>query len=585
MPTPRLSIRNKWTLALVAAAWLPLLVACWRGLEIQREGLRRVEQELEAAVVDQVSGELTLAFDEVTDVARYAAKIAVEDSIPAATRTALLRDRVGIVDSLSSLALYAGDRSFIDALVKPDVTPPSRGPLDSALYDELVATGSAQRVMVDPATGQVTAMFAASNEERLFVVAYLDVGVIAERTKRISTVRFRVPDRIDVVAPAADGSFRSMTFAGRTTKLPPELLPKNAAAETAGALFRTELLGTTEYSGADGELSATLRSVPSANLAVLVVRPTREAYVALERTKQQFLVVILAVAVLAVSFGWFFARQITRPIGMLVKLVRRYAQRDWSARSSVHTGDELESLGSALSSMAVEIATSEEELTRRAAVEAGLARYLPTDVARQIASGERTLELGGERRDVTVLFADVANFTRFAESRPVEDVVAFLNELFGILSEVVFRHGGMVDKFLGDCVMALFGASASLDGEGALDARQRAVAAAEDMMRFVDAKAEDWQRRWGFEVKLGIGIATGPALVGNLGSEARMEFTAIGDTVNVASRLEGLARPGQVLVTTEVADATRAEFDFAPIGKVPIRGKSEDVELHALITD
>lgn len=584
MPSPRFSIRSKWTLALVAAAWLPLMVAGWRGLDIQREGLRNVEQEFEAAVVDQVSGELTLAFEEVSDVARYAAKIAVDERIPAATRTALLKDRVGVVDSLSSLALYAGDRSFIDALVKPNAASPPPTPLDPLLYQELVASGRAQRVVVD-ATGHVSAAFASSDEERLFVVAYVDAIVVAERTKQISTVRFGVPDRIDVIAPSADGTFRSMTFDGRVSTLPREILPQPANAETVGSLFREAFLRTTEFSSGEGQLSASLRSVPQANLAVSVVRPTREAYGALERTKQQFLLVILAVAVLAVSFGWFFARQITQPIAALGQLVRRYARREWSARSSVRSGDELESLGNALSSMAIEIESSEEELTRRAAIEAGLARYLPTDVARQIASGERTLELGGERKEITVVFADVANFTRFAESRPVEDVVTFLNELFGILSEVVFRHGGMVDKFLGDCVMALFGASPAFSEPDADDARKRAVAAAEDMIRFVEAKAEDWQQRWGFEVKLGIGVATGPALVGNLGSEARMEFTAIGDTVNVASRLEGLARPGQVLVTTEVVEATRDHFDYAPIGKVPIRGKSEDVELYALITD
>jgi class 3 adenylate cyclase len=146
----------------------------------------------------------------------------------------------------------------------------------------------------------------------------------------------------------------------------------------------------------------------------------------------------------------------------------------------------------------------------------------------------------------------------------------------------------MVDKFMGDCVMALFGASPLPAGEAgptALDCRRHAVAAAEDMMRFVEATGEEWKRRWGFEIKLGIGISSGPALVGNLGSDVRMEFTAIGDTVNVASRLEGLARPGQVLATTDVVEATRSQFDFVSIGKVPLRGKSEDVEIHALVTE
>ena len=148
-----------------------------------------------------------------------------------------------------------------------------------------------------------------------------------------------------------------------------------------------------------------------------------------------------------------------------------------------------------------------------------------------------------------------------------------MNELFSVLSEVVFRHGGMVDKFMGDCIMAVFGADEPADHAA------RAVACGEDMQRFVAARAPDWSRRFGLEVSLGIGIATGEALVGNLGSEARMEYTAIGDAVNVASRLEGLARPGQVLVPQRAADAAGAEFAFASLGQHALRGKQGTIEI------
>ncbi|RYZ59478.1 MAG: adenylate/guanylate cyclase domain-containing protein, partial [Proteobacteria bacterium] len=178
-----------------------------------------------------------------------------------------------------------------------------------------------------------------------------------------------------------------------------------------------------------------------------------------------------------------------------------------------------------------------------------------------------------------VLFADVSNFTGFSENRDVEEVVTFLNELFSLLSEVVFRHGGIVDKFVGDCVMALFGAHE--DGPSA----RAAVAAAEDMIRFVESSSESWKKRWGFDVSLGIGIATGTALVGNLGSESRMEFTAIGDVVNIAARLETMARPGQVLVTSAVVGEATQGFEYEALGKVALRGKRDEVELYALVTE
>lgn len=286
-------------------------------------------------------------------------------------------------------------------------------------------------------------------------------------------------------------------------------------------------------------------------------------------------VVLLGLAILVAAL---LAERTTAPIRALVALTERYGKREWAAKSTVKTGDELEVLGTSLTKMAGALSEGEKEIARRAGVEASLSRYLPENVAKAIASGEGSLELGGKRREVTVLFSDVVSFTAFSDSAEPEKVVAFLNELFGLLSEIVFRHEGIVDKFIGDSLMALFGA-AETEQEHAV----RALACAEDMHRFVESMQGTWNEKYGFAVHLGIGVSTGPAVVGNLGSERRMEYTAIGDTVNVASRLESLARPGQTLVTSKVvASANEAGDDtytYRSLGLQRIRGKSEEIEV------
>ena len=155
--------------------------------------------------------------------------------------------------------------------------------------------------------------------------------------------------------------------------------------------------------------------------------------------------------------------------------------------------------------------------------------------------------------------------------------MAFLNELFTVGSEVIFRHGGTIDKFIGDCIMAVFGA---VDEQP--DHAARAVAAAEDLQRFVGTSAATWKEKYGIEARLAIGVNSGDAVVGNLGSERRMEYTAIGDAVNVAARLEALARPGQVLVAAETAALAGDEFAFASLGTHPIRGKKQALEIMEL---
>jgi adenylate cyclase len=273
-----------------------------------------------------------------------------------------------------------------------------------------------------------------------------------------------------------------------------------------------------------------------------------------------------------------FARLALSPIGSLVRLIERYGRRDFAARSEVRSGDELEALGGSLESMADELAKSELEIARRARVEANLARYLPAEVMASAKVAER-LELGGARRSVSVLFADVVAFTRFAERTSPERAAAFLNELFTLLSEIVFRHDGMVDKFIGDCVMAIFHGG---DEDGSPHA-SRALSAAEDMHRFVASSRARWQEVYELDVRLAIGVTTGDALVGNLGSASRMEYTAIGDTVNVAARLESLARPAQTLTTPAVVAAC-PDFEFASLGEHTIRGRESPLEVFEVVS-
>jgi class 3 adenylate cyclase len=224
------------------------------------------------------------------------------------------------------------------------------------------------------------------------------------------------------------------------------------------------------------------------------------------------------------------------------------------------------------------LAASEQQLRDEAAVRADLGRYLPAQLVDKIVRREQSLALGGELRRVTVLFADVAGFSTLVGERPPPVVVAILNQLFTILSELVFRHGGTVDKFIGDCVMAFWNAPDAQADHGA-----RAVAAAADMARWVEAANEIWQDQHGVTVHLAIGIHTGDAVIGNFGSERRMEYTCIGEAVSLAARLEAIARPSQILVTEAVRDAAGDRFTYLPLGQHRVARRLEPVELFEVI--
>jgi class 3 adenylate cyclase len=283
----------------------------------------------------------------------------------------------------------------------------------------------------------------------------------------------------------------------------------------------------------------------------------------------------IAVAlVLAFAASVLLGRRLAAPIATLVAFTQDLAARRFDRRPDVATGDELDVLARALGDAAGALDRSEKREREDAAIRADLGRYLPAEIVEAIVRREQSMELGGRRLPITVLFADVVAFTPLSERLPPEQVVALLNELFTLLTEAVFRHGGTVDKLIGDCVMAIWGAPTPH-----ADHARRAVLAAQDMVRFCESANADWKQRFGVEVRLAIGINTGEAVVGNIGSRERMDYTAIGDVVNVAARLETIARPQQILVSRATADAITGGFDVTPLGPREVPGRKEPVEL------
>jgi adenylate cyclase len=201
-------------------------------------------------------------------------------------------------------------------------------------------------------------------------------------------------------------------------------------------------------------------------------------------------------------------------------------------------------------------------------------RFVNPHVVKQLLE-RGGLEGAGQTREVTLLFSDIRGFTTLSESRPPEEVVALLNRYFSLQVDVVFRHGGSLDKFIGDAIMAFWGAPLD-DPQHA----RHAVACALDMADTLQAfKAEIGEAGVSFDV--GIGIHSGPAVVGLIGSEKRREYTSIGDTVNLASRIEGLTKEAgrRILVSRDTMLLCRDAFEFVPCGNYKAKGRTQGVEL------
>jgi adenylate cyclase len=228
-----------------------------------------------------------------------------------------------------------------------------------------------------------------------------------------------------------------------------------------------------------------------------------------------------------------------------------------------------------LAGVALENSRFAERLRREALVRANFERYFAPALAERIASNPGTARLGGDRRPVAVLFSDIRDFTSLAESMRPDDVAALLTEYFTQMVECVFRHGGALDKFIGDAILAQWGAPIGSD-----DDADQALRAAVEMQRELATLNERWRARGRPELGVGMGLSFGEVFAGNIGSERRLEYTIIGDTVNVASRLSAAARAGEILVTDDLRRALRSAPGLEACAPLTLRGKSQPVPVY-----
>lgn len=348
--------------------------------------------------------------------------------------------------------------------------------------------------------------------------------------------------------------------------------PLNTGVLDAGggaqATTRRIQLSEGEY----GTLMRPLYGEPGEELQIVAViqksyNENMENVQAFQRVLLQFYLAVLAVSLLAVVL---LARSVTRPVLDLAQRVRRIESGDFGQSVQVSGRDEISELATSVNNMARGLAEKEK-------VRDLLGKVVSHEIAEELLS--KTIELGGEEKIVTVLFADIKGFTSLCENTPPEAVLTLLNSYLSEITAVIERHQGVVDKYTGDSVMALFGAPLSR-GNDAQNAVRTALAM-EEAMTSLNAR----NRAAGMaEVEAGIGVHTGLVVAGNLGSQNRLNYTVIGDSVNLSARLEGLTRKYHVAnIVSETTRLSAPGFVYRELDLVRVAGKREPVRIYEVI--
>lgn len=286
------------------------------------------------------------------------------------------------------------------------------------------------------------------------------------------------------------------------------------------------------------------------------------------KAQYRILLITFLSLLLGVVGSIILATFLSQPIRRLIDGVRAIGSGNLNYRVKVTSTDELGELTHSFNIMA-------ENLRKKKLIEEAFGRYVTKQVANQILQHPEEINLDGKRQEVSVLFADIRGFTSLAERIEPEEVVRTLNDYLTLMTKVVFKHDGTLDKFLGDAIMAVFGAPIFYP-----DHALRAILAGLDIRREIRVLNEKREAAGLEKVEIGMGINAGEVVTGNIGFEERMEYTVIGDNVNIAARLEDLAGEGQILISQSIYEAVADRVQVRVLDPIHLKGKERLLQVY-----
>lgn len=586
-PASDTDVRIPIWLKLAAFAGLLIVPTVLVGLvlmQIASYTLRTDGRDYRNALVGDIAETVESALRDGQNSLVGVAQMLSNPELPRERRVPLALNVVESSPLLDHAHIFDADGQRIDTIVQADSSPEVPLELDGlpkTLRDRAqrreLAVGPARSVGDGVRALMAVPIRAGDTSVTGYVAAHLPLEPIQRRVEELAEYRIAPSENPVFVI---DGALRMLAHPDKSKTLEMTKAPTNHLLDNLrGDEINTRAVQTGEVTTTAGRrMVATVQPLDGLPWAVVVQDPLEVAYASLYRMRKIVWGATGLGLLVALGLAFGLGRSLTRPIDRLVDKAHQLARRDFDHPVDVGTRDELRILGRSMNRAAEDLKASEARIREETEIRTELGRFLPGDLVEGIVRREQSLELGGTRREVTVLFVDIVRFTPLCEELAPEDVVSLLNELFTIMTEIVFRHDGTVDKFVGDAIMAFWGAPRPTD-----DHAERALTAAEDMIQWLDVGNARWREQYDVEIELAVGVHTGEAVVGNIGSETRMEYTVVGRNVNIAARLEMLANPMQILTTPAARQAAGPAFVTRPAGCEPLETAGEDIEILELI--
>ncbi len=355
---------------------------------------------------------------------------------------------------------------------------------------------------------------------------------------------------------------------------------KYSPQQPMSAVLSDRVLFATETT-TPGKIKAfsVLISVPSIHSGIIVNFPLKELYAPLRQIQRASVSLGVLGLILAIILSNIIARFVTKPLIKLETGLEEIAKHNFRYHISIKANNEIARLADKFNEMVDRLNQYKNELIKETKTRFHLQRYVSASLlTRLLSKGKNLLEEKPEEKRATVMFIDISNFTFISDHLRPEQITEFLNEFFKIATDIIFKHDGIIDKFIGDCVMALYGISIQWP-----NFEKNAVLSAIEISTTLKQLEHKFTSKYGFPMRIKAGISTGKLTVGNIGSPNRMDYTAIGPPVNLASRLESIAKDYEVLIDEETNTSINGSIKTVLIGEQAIKGFEKPVKVYRVI--
>lgn len=353
---------------------------------------------------------------------------------------------------------------------------------------------------------------------------------------------------------------------------PAQDLATHPAVEIAFKRFKQNVAtGVQRYSIGDTNEYGSFRKLAMGGAALITTVNEDIAFEAVRWARITTILIAFLIITIAILFIYFFSRTISDPLKRLVGATQTIRGGKYDVHVETKSRDEVGELTVAFNEMA-------DGLKEREHLKGAFGKFVNEEVAKMVMRGD--LALGGESKIATIFFSDIRSFTSMSEKMTPAEVVGFLNEYMTLMVEIVHKYGGVVDKFIGDAIMAIWGAPVSKPNDV-----ENAVNAALEMRAVLHKFNQGRGSRTKPIIRIGMGLNTGEVLAGQIGSNDRLEYTVIGDAVNLASRMEGLNKTfgTDILITQNTFELVKKKFVCLPLHKVQVKGKAEAQRVYAVM--